>query len=283
MPDLIKGYDEQFVSELYRIMLDREPDATGLDHHLNALQSGVPPHEIVATFMHSQEFMARMRPEPAAPLDPAGPAGANLFDQRLLRLEALSHGGRAVYLGNGRILTKVSLGAWNLGYLLEADDLLLAPHLVINGYHEIDITNFFIRNLQNGNNCLDVGANFGYFTCIMGRWSPNGKTLALEPDRKIFELLRDNIYINSLEGVAVARHAAASDKSGMAKLYRRVTRSGNTSITRVSDEALAGMGEPASVPFEVSCIPIDTLLPEFGGAEPARCRSSLEDSGIRAR
>jgi FkbM family methyltransferase len=187
------------------------------------------------------------------------------IDARLSRLEQLAHGGKSVYVGDGRVLTKVSLRHWNIAYLLESNDLLLVPHLIVNGYHEIDLTNYFLNNLRNHNNCLDVGANFGYFTCIMGRWAPQGKTIALEPDRRVFELLRDNIYINSLEGVAFPRLAAASDGEGTLTLHRRITRSGNTSIAWIPDDVLAGMGEPPSQAFEAACLPIDRLLPSFDG------------------
>ncbi|HEX3952477.1 MAG TPA: FkbM family methyltransferase [Stellaceae bacterium] len=184
---------------------------------------------------------------------------------RLSRLETLAHGGKSVYVGAGRILTKVSLRHWNIAYLVEADDLLLAPHLAVNGYHEIDVTEYFLNSIKSNDHCLDVGANFGYFTCIMGRWAHEGKTIALEPDRKIYELLRDNININSLEGVAAARNAAAADVAGTLSLHRRVTRSGNTSITRVPDEMLANLGEAPSETFQVPSLPVDALLSEFEG------------------
>jgi FkbM family methyltransferase len=184
---------------------------------------------------------------------------------RLDRLEMLSHGGKSVYVGDGRIMTRISLRHWNMAFLLEAKDLLLAPPLIMNGYHEIDLTDFFVNTIREADHCLDVGANFGYFTCIMGRWAPRGKTVALEPDPKIYELLRDNIYINSLEGHVSARNAAAGDVEGMLTLHRRVTRSGNTSLARIPDAALATIGEPPSVPFDIACMPIDSLLPEFTG------------------
>lgn len=187
------------------------------------------------------------------------------IEAHLSRLEKLAHGGRSVYVGDGRILTKVSLRHWNIAYLLEAEDLLLMPQLAVNGYHEIDLTDYFMNNLRAQHNCLDVGANFGYFTCIMGRWASQGKTIALEPDRKAFELLRDNIYINSLEATAFARQRAAGDVEGTITMHRRIKRSGNTSIAKIAEETLSGMGEPPSQPFDVTCTAIDNLLPDFNG------------------
>jgi len=187
------------------------------------------------------------------------------IDRRLERLEALSHGGRSVYVGDGRIMTKIRLRHWNMAFLLEAKDLLLAPPLVMNGYHEIDLTDYFVNAINETDHCLDIGANFGYFACIMGRWAPRGRVVAVEPDPKIFGLLRDNIYINNLESLASPVNAAASDCEGVLTLHRRVGRSGNTSLARVGDADLARMGEPPSEAFQIRGLPIDALLPEFQG------------------
>lgn len=53
------GYDEEFVTGLYRVFFDRDPDPDGFAHHLKALQSGVPPHQLVASLLMSEEFANR--------------------------------------------------------------------------------------------------------------------------------------------------------------------------------------------------------------------------------
>jgi 2-polyprenyl-3-methyl-5-hydroxy-6-metoxy-1,4-benzoquinol methylase len=55
------GYDAEFIAQLYRICLAREPDAGGFETHLHALRSGVPPHELVLNFLYCEEFAARWR------------------------------------------------------------------------------------------------------------------------------------------------------------------------------------------------------------------------------
>src|SRR5207248_5586262 len=111
--------------------------------------------------------------------------------------------------------------------------------------------------------------------------------MAIEPDRAAFELLRDNIYINCLEGVAFAHNVAASEAKGSLTLHRRITRSGNTSIAQPADVVLAQMGEPSSQAFQAVCVPIDQFLPEFRdrvdcikidveGAEPLVLRGAQE-------
>lgn len=184
---------------------------------------------------------------------------------RLDQLERLAHGGRGVYVGNNRILVKTAFGGLNLVFVAEADDRLLVPRFFATGAYEPELTEFFLTNLEETSNCLDVGANFGYYTCIMAGCAPRGKAIGVEPQRHVFDLLRDNIYINGLEGVATPMHAAAGREAGTLTLNRRLTRSGNTSLIKESDEKITRLGETASEAFDVRCVPIDTLLPEFSG------------------
>jgi len=206
---------------------------------------------------------------------------------QLDRLIHLNHGGRATYVGNNRVLTKCVIADAVIGYLVEADDRLLAPWLILSGQYENDVTNFFLRHLKLGSRCIDVGANFGFYTCLMGRFCPNGKVIGVEPDPVVYTLVRDNIYINGLHGHASAKQCAISDVAGSLQLHRRITRSGNTSVSVMPKELLDLMGEPNSEPFEVTCVSIDDLLPEFGnridflkidveGAEPLVLRGAAK-------
>lgn len=187
------------------------------------------------------------------------------IDARLDRLEELGHGGRGVYIGNNRILVKTTIGGTNLVFVAAADDRLIVPRFFANGFYEPDLTNYFLANVEQNSNCLDVGANFGYYTCVMASSAVAGKTIGVEPDREVFELLRDNIYINGFEGVATPMHAAAGRDDGTLTLHRRNTRSGNTSIIKEPDEKISRLGETASEAFAIDSLPIDALLPKFGG------------------
>src|SRR5271170_5187187 len=156
-------------------------------------------------------------------------------------LERMSHGGRAAYLGNDRILTKCVIAEAVIGYLIEADDILLSPWFILTGEHETDITNFFLKNLRPDSRCLDVGANFGFFTCLMARFCHQGKVMGIEPNHHVDKLLRDNIYINGLQEWTTSKHAAISDSAGTVELYRRVKRSRNTSGTAQTDDSRAAL------------------------------------------
>jgi FkbM family methyltransferase len=190
--------------------------------------------------------------------------GAADLSRRLERVEMLCRGG-ATYLGNNRILAKVPVGSAVFAFLMPADDLLLMPWTVVHGEHEPQLTSYFATNVKQTDHCLDIGANYGYYTCLMAQLARQGKTIGVEPSRPLFDLARDNISINSLQMFGDTLHAAVSDRQGKLTLYRRPTRSGNTSITKIPEAWVQAHGEPPQEPFEVDCVSIDDLQERLNG------------------
>jgi FkbM family methyltransferase len=188
------------------------------------------------------------------------------INSRLDMLDYHSHGARAVYVGNSRVLMKAVVGGAQIAFLLEGDDRLLSPWFIVSGRYETELTDFFLLHLNPDSHCIDVGANFGYYTCLMARFCPSGRVFAIEADEHVAALVRDNIAINGFNtGIAEALHAAASDSAKPLTLYRRITRSGNTSLLRMPDDVLSQLGEPVSEPFDVAGMCIDELLPRLEG------------------
>ncbi len=203
------------------------------------------------------------------------------------RLDQVGYDTNAVHVGNNRVLMRAMVAGANIAFLLEADDRLLTPWFIVSGRYETELTDFFLRHLKPDSHCIDVGANFGYYTCLMSRFCPAGRIVAIEVDADVCALARDNIAINGFNHIAEAVHAAASDSSKPLTLHRRHTRSGNTSVARMPEEFLAQHGEAASQPFEVAGMRIDDLLPRFDGrvdfikidvegAEPLALRGARE-------
>jgi len=183
----------------------------------------------------------------------------------LEQIEALEHGGRAAYVGGGRVLTKAAFPDWSLSYFAEGNDRLISPHLITHGRHEDDLTNFFLRNIAEDSHCFDLGANIGYFACLMAKKAWRGRTIAVEADQKICQFVQDNLHINFLEGVSESICGAISDRMGELTLHRRITRSGNTSIIEVGNTFAEAHGEPPTEAFVVPCFTIDSLLPKVRG------------------
>jgi FkbM family methyltransferase len=94
--------------------------------------------------------------------------------------------------------------------------------------HEPYLTQLLLTRFANSaeKNFLDVGANIGYFTCLMSKLAgPAGKVLAIEPEPQNLKLLEQNIKINNLENVVVHPCAlGASEGSAMLGLYKASNR-----------------------------------------------------------
>lgn len=187
------------------------------------------------------------------------------LDQKLSWMEYFSNGGRAVYVGNNRVLVKIVVAAAQIAFYVEADDRLLAPWFIVSGGYETELTNYFVSAFKPDSHCIDVGANFGYFTCLMARFCPNGKIVGIEPDLHVMELARDNVLINGFQSTTEVILGAASDREASITLHRRKTRSGNTSIAKVSSQFLETLGEPQSEAFVVQSLRIDSLKDRMNG------------------
>ncbi len=90
--------------------------------------------------------------------------------------------------------------------------------------HEPKLTQLLLTRFANSaeNNFIDVGANIGYFSCLMSKLAgPLGKVLAIEPEPQNLKLLEQNIDLNHLSNVLVHPCAlGASAGSAMLGLYK---------------------------------------------------------------
>jgi FkbM family methyltransferase len=106
--------------------------------------------------------------------------------------------------------------------------------------HEPNLTKLLLTRFANSaqRNFIDVGANIGYFSCLMSKLAgPAGKVLAIEPEPQNLNLLRQNIKINDLTNVVIHPCAlGASEGSAMLGLYKSSNR-GRHSILETDAKA----------------------------------------------
>jgi FkbM family methyltransferase len=104
----------------------------------------------------------------------------------------------------------------------------LGRGLYRRGYHEPGLTKLLLTRFADTseNNFIDVGANIGYFSCLMSKLAgPTGKVLAIEPEPYNLKLLENNVRLNHLTNVEI--HACGSGaREGTAKLglYKSINR-----------------------------------------------------------
>lgn len=114
--------------------------------------------------------------------------------------------------------------------------------------------------VRSGDVAVDVGANIGWYSCILGRLHEgNGRVLALEPEPENFALLCANLRRNGLDNVEPAA-MAASDVEGSLQLNMfDATNRGRHSLLPIHQ------GRQLAVP----AAPLDDLLEERGlGSAP---------------
>lgn len=135
------------------------------------------------------------------------------------------------YLNNNialcRILSKYKI-------YVDVRDESIAPHLIMDGFWETWLTQCLAKIVKPGNVCIDIGANFGYYSVLMSALAgKEGQTLAVEPNPGICKLLRAtaNVHSNHFDVAEVA----LSNKVGKAVLYVPNEFFGDASITERLD------------------------------------------------
>lgn len=85
---------------------------------------------------------------------------------------------------------------------------------MLDGYWEMWCTEFMLRHARAGHVAIDVGANLGYYTVLLGEIvGKSGKVLALEPNPRLAELCEKNVALNGFWHNTQVRRVAASDKA----------------------------------------------------------------------
>lgn len=101
---------------------------------------------------------------------------------------------KPVYVGADRVLCRI-LGRYKM--FVDSTDKSLAPHLMLDGYWEIWVTELISQLVRPGMICVDAGANFGYFTLLMADLvGPEGRVYAFEPNPPIRAVLSDSVVAN---------------------------------------------------------------------------------------
>ena len=92
-------------------------------------------------------------------------------------------------------------------------DNVIAPYIQSHGIWEPCEHEWLLQNVKNQNNCLNVGANVGYFTILMAILvGESGFVSALEPNKVLLPFLQKNIDIRALKNVRVYPYAAGSEQ-----------------------------------------------------------------------
>ena len=124
------------------------------------------------------------------------------------------------------------------------------------GLYDIPVCEVLARILKPGDRVLDIGANVGQMTLLMGRAvRAGGRVDSFEPHPAIFRILKDNCERSPFTSRIRAQQAAVSDLDGTARLSIPATFHSN--IGTCSLEA----GDRRDDHVDVATHRLDTLYP----------------------
>ena len=88
------------------------------------------------------------------------------------------------------------------------------------GVWEPVLSEFILRHVQEGDVCVDAGANIGYFSLLFAqRVGPSGKVIAIEAAPGIVRRLRANLALNGAAGIVEVVEAACTAEKGEITFY----------------------------------------------------------------
>ncbi len=138
---------------------------------------------------------------------------------------------QAAYLGGSTALCRV-LGRFKM--FVDTADHGHSPHLMLDGYWEMWVTEAMVELVRPGMTVIDVGANLGYFTVLLAELcGPSGKVFAFEPNPPIAKRLRDTVALNGfLDRVQVYECALSREDGQQALLVVPKSEPKNAHIVR---------------------------------------------------
>jgi FkbM family methyltransferase len=108
----------------------------------------------------------------------------------------------------------------NYPMILNFDEEGLSRQLMIHREREIFETETIKRIVKPGMCILEVGANVGYYTILMGKLvGKTGKIYAYEPYPSSVDILTRNVELNNLADIVEVRNLAVSNVNTIQKLY----------------------------------------------------------------
>jgi len=165
---------EDDVYYAYRLILEREPDPSGLAAHCRQVAEGISVDRLVRGFVNSDEYRLRqtdeMRPTP------------------------------------------VELGGYHV--LVQLRDTDLARAVFNTHQYEEHVRAAVRESLQEGDVALDVGANVGVITLLAASIVGNsGRVIAVEPNPDNLQLLYRGIVYNRFTNIEVLPYAASNQRN----------------------------------------------------------------------
>jgi FkbM family methyltransferase len=225
----------------YRLFFGRWPSGADMEHFQAA--PARPLDQLTAQFLSSSEFQSR---------------------KLAVEFERPAH--------DCLVMTETPEG---LRFFFSLRDTFVGLPIAV-GVFERDVDAVFRRLLRPGMNCLDIGANLGYYSVRMAAVvsQGGGRVFSFEPDPLAFYLLTKNRQENHLENVVSVFQVACGDRDSAGVLVRDLNPA-NYGGGHVRDAATQN-GSPTAIRRVDDLVPedvrVDFVKIDIEGYEPLALR-----------
>ena len=194
--------------------------------------------------------MNQIRPTASAPawVRIAAPIVSRLPAGRYRAIKHLCRRPRAAFL----MRLPAELGGYS--FLCDLRDTI-SRDVCFTGRYEPQETAIVRSILKSGMTFVDVGANWGYFTMLAASLvGQSGRVLSLEPDPRLFPILKENVARGELDQVTVLQLAAANE-AGTLSLAGYDENEENFGLSKLA----SGNAEKGPI-FQVNADSLDRIL-----------------------
>jgi FkbM family methyltransferase len=213
------------------------------------------------------------------PLIAALDAGAKLHRASKLH-KLLTIPGKLAYLKlierSGRIVKKTVPTFWD-GQMIVVLPEQISMTIYEYGFLEYDLSRAFIDCLQPGMTFFDVGAHFGYFSCLASHLvGASGQVHAFEPTRSTFAILsenaasRPNIRTNNVAAYSRATTIPFNDFGVAYSAFNSV------SAARLEEDQRSHLTQSS---YQISTLALDDYVKETG-ARPGVMKIDAESAEL---
>jgi FkbM family methyltransferase len=161
---------------------------------------------------------------------------------------------QSAYLGGNTSLCRV-LGRFK--FFVDNTDLGFGVNLMLDGFWEIWLTQFMARYIRPGMHVVDVGANYGYYSVLLGDLvGLEGCVHSIEPNPAAATFLRKSLTLNGMTERTTVHQIAVGAKDGHVTLRVPNGDPKNSHILAAGDDGTWGH----SPHHKVASKPLDILL-----------------------
>lgn len=180
------------------------------------------------------------------------------IDEALFYIHRLKNG-LTVRTGEFEAITTLFTGQ---KIYVDTRDISVAPHLMLEGTWEPEITEVYRKFIKPGNVVIDAGANFGYFGLVAGTSiGKDGKIFFIEANSQLLPYINKTIPVNGLDGRAVASNIGLGAKEGTLELKMLGDFWGSSTFAGTSDSTYLA---PVRGTQKVRMTSLDSYCKEHG-------------------